>query len=149
MYRVISLSLIYSFPVKSSSRASSDDDDFIVPDDSEEDASSTRKTSSRRSSVSSRRSTASENDDFEEDALDLEEKPKKTKAKGKGKAASKSNTAGDAGGTFGFLTAAEQRAQGKKEEKKAAEEAYSFLQDVRDVSSACRRMTRTHLFSEK
>ena len=142
---------MYSFPAKSNSRASSDDDDFIVPDDSEEDASS-RKTSSRRSSISSRRSTASENDDvFEEDALDLEEKPKKTKAKGKRKAVFKStggNPAGDASGTFGFLTAAEQRAQGKKEEKKAAEEPYSFLQDVRDVSSACRctRHIRTITF---
>jgi DNA mismatch repair protein MSH6 len=97
-----------------------------------------RKFSSRRSSVSSRRSTASETDDFEEDTFDLEEASKKSKSKRKGTAATAksagSKTAG-VSGTFGFLTAAEQRAQGKKQEKKAAEEPYSFLQDVRDVSS--------------
>ena len=39
------------------------------------------------------------------------------------------------GGGATFLTAAEQREQGKKEEKKAAESPYSFLADnIRDVS---------------
>jgi hypothetical protein len=33
------------------------------------------------------------------------------------------------------LTAAEQREQGKKNEKKSTEDPYSFLQDVRDVCS--------------
>jgi DNA mismatch repair protein MSH6 len=39
------------------------------------------------------------------------------------------------GNGFTFLTAAEQREQGKKVEKKSAEDPYSFLQDVRDVRS--------------
>jgi DNA mismatch repair protein MSH6 len=94
--------------------------------------------------MSSHRSASSENDgDVEEDILDLdlEEAPKKTKSKGKGKAATTKSYGGKQaaglGDACGFLTAAEQRAQGKKEEKKAAEEPYSFLQDVRDVSSSC------------
>jgi hypothetical protein len=35
----------------------------------------------------------------------------------------------------GGLTAAERRVQTKKDEKKDAEQPYSFLQDVKDVSS--------------
>jgi DNA mismatch repair protein MSH6 len=71
----------------------------------------------------------------------LDEGPKKTKGKGKGRATKSAGSktvagSGSASGTFAFLTAAEQREQGKKEGKKSAEEPYSFLQDVRDVSSA-------------
>ncbi|CAA7264271.1 unnamed protein product [Cyclocybe aegerita] len=129
---------------KARSRASTDDDDFIVPDDSEEESySKSAKSSSRRSSMSSRCSTASEDDEeagFDEDDLDLDDDlPKKSKSKGKTttkSAGSKKSTktAGDAGsgGAFNFLTAAEQREQGKKDEKKAAESPYGFLQDVRD-----------------
>jgi DNA mismatch repair protein MSH6 len=36
-------------------------------------------------------------------------------------------------GSYTFLTAAEQREQGKKDEKKAAESPYSFLLNVKDV----------------
>lgn len=139
----IILSINYPLPAKSRSRVPSDDD-FIVPDDSEDEASCTksRKSSSRRSSISSHRSTASEHDDdFEEETLDVEEAPNKTKSRGKGKnlttKSAGSKIVAGLGGTFAFLTAAEQREQGKKEGKKAAEEPYSFLQDVRDVSSAC------------
>lgn len=78
--------------------------------------------------------------------LDLDTS-KKYKRKGKGKVAATKSAAASlegANGSFVFLTAAEQRAQGKKEEKKAAEQPYSFLQDRRDVSSA-RYWPRNHL----
>jgi len=120
----------------------SDDDDFIVPDDSDEDAHSTRSgKSSRRSS--SRQFTASEDDEetqLEEDDLNVGVAPKK-KAGGGGpvRRVSKkttSTTAAEGGaGSFTFLTAAEQREQGRKAGKKATEEPYRFLQDVRDVSN--------------
>ena len=135
---------------KSRSRASSDDDDFIVPDDSEEEVRSTKSSSSRRSSMSSRRSGGTEDEDedeadFDADDLDLDnDVPKKSKPKGKPKASggsksSKANTTmtSTGPGVVNFLTAAEQREQGKKDEKKSAESPYSFLQDVRDVSPPC------------
>ncbi|KAF8960367.1 hypothetical protein BDZ97DRAFT_1922267 [Flammula alnicola] len=137
---------------KSRSRASSDDDDFIVPDESDVEThsvKSAKSSSSRRSSMSSRRSGVSSDDDdeeFDEDDLDLDDDlPKKSKSKGKGKASTaKSSTSkkstkttsdpstGGGTGTFTFLTAAEQREQGKKDDKKAAESPYSFLLNVID-----------------
>ena len=63
--------------------------------------------------------------------------PKKRKAKSTKPAVKKGRVSPSAGGggasVFSFLTAAEQREQGKKNEKKSTEDPYSFLQDVRDV----------------
>lgn len=42
-----------------------------------------------------------------------------------------------------FLTKAEQRELGKKEEKKAAESPYSFLTDIKDVSYGYVKITET------
>lgn len=125
--------------VKSRSRASSDDDDFIVPDDdgSEVETRSAKTSSSRRSSMSSRRSAASsDGEDAELDEDDLEDDaPKISRPKTKSKAPAKSSTkAVPAGnGSFSFMTAAEQREKGVKDDKKAAESPYDFLLDVRDV----------------
>ncbi|KJA23091.1 hypothetical protein HYPSUDRAFT_40213 [Hypholoma sublateritium FD-334 SS-4] len=134
---------------KSRSRASSDDDDFIVPDDDSEvetrSTKSAKSSSSRRSSMSSRRSAVSSDDEDAEldaDGLDLEDDiPKKSKSKSKAKAAAKSSfskkaaaapSAGGGTGSFSFLTAAERREQGIKDDKKAAESPYDFLLEVKD-----------------
>jgi DNA mismatch repair protein MSH6 len=129
---------------RSSSRASSrpaDDDDYEVPEESETQRS---RPSSRASSVPD-----DEDDDFIADDSDEEPKSKKTK---KAPAAKKSGGGGGGAsrpglkrsgtgskaettgsGSFAFLTAAEQRMQEKKDDKKAGEDAFSFLQDVKDV----------------
>ena len=97
---------------------------------------------------SSRRSAISDEED-EEDFIvsDDNDEPKAKKGKAKGKssasgvgrgAAAKAvaglNEAG-AGGSSSFLTAAERREKAKKDEKKAEETPYSFLQDIKDVST--------------
>ncbi|KAH6917837.1 DNA mismatch repair protein msh6 [Coprinopsis sp. MPI-PUGE-AT-0042] len=118
---------------KRSKKKSEEDDDFIVPDsDSEDDRKSIKSSSSR----SSRRSAVSsdDEDDFGEASEDDEPKPSKAKrapAKGgKAKAPPLTNASSSTG--FSFLTAAEQRAQDKKEDKKKAEAPFGFLQDIRD-----------------
>lgn len=122
----------------------SDDDEFLVPSDSSMPPSSHRRSSSGSSSASSRRSsvaTDSEEDSFIADDSDEDAQPKKGKGQGASKqsrpslkkAAGAASSAGNS--SFSFLTAAEQREQGKKNDKKAAEDPYSFLQDVRDVSA--------------
>ncbi|KAF5310782.1 hypothetical protein D9619_007990 [Psilocybe cf. subviscida] len=128
---------------KARSRASSDDDDFIVPDESDTEARSTKssKSSSRRSSMSSHR-TSDDDDDADDFDEDEDEAPKKSKGKSKSKAASAtkksaaSSSAGAGAGAgasgFSFLTAAEQREQDKKDDKKAAESPYSFLLNITD-----------------
>ncbi|KAF8504398.1 DNA mismatch repair protein Msh6 [Russula emetica] len=106
-----------------------DDDDFIVPDDSEDDVASRSSCASKRSSRQSLLSG------YEDDEVG----PQTTKAKKSVATAGKpslKNTHG-AGGSAStsannFLTAAEQRAQAMKEEKKSQEDAFSFLLDVRD-----------------
>jgi hypothetical protein len=113
-----------------SSRASDDDDEFIVPDDSEDDAASR---SSRVSKRSSRISLLSDDDDEEENARP--QKPKKslgTAGRPSLKKAHATSGSGNAS-TNNFLTAAEQRAQTTKDEKKSQEDPFSFLVDVRDV----------------
>ncbi|TFK22134.1 DNA mismatch repair protein msh6 [Coprinopsis marcescibilis] len=119
-------------PAKKSRKTRDDDDDFIVPDsDSDDDVKSVKSTSSH--SVSSRRSAASsEDEDFGVDESE-DERPKK--AKGKGASAKSSAPAATHGGSTGglsFLTAAEKRAQGKKDDKKKTESPFAFLQDIRD-----------------
>lgn len=116
---------------KSRSQASDDDDDFIVPSDSDIEVKSTKSSSSRSST--SRRSA--ETDYSSEDGDRDEDEAPKTKAKSKVKSGSKKSNAADGTSSNGFtmLTAAEQRAQGKKDEKKAAESPYGFLAEIRDV----------------
>ncbi|KAG6917118.1 hypothetical protein DXG01_003784 [Tephrocybe rancida] len=119
---------------KSRSNASDDDDDFIVPSDSDGDAKSV-KSSASRSSASSRRSVASSEDDFSDDDEEVNTKSKsKAKSSAKKAPAKKASAVPDAAssGAGLFLTAAERREQGKKDEKKAAESPYSFLEDVKD-----------------
>ncbi|KAF9051391.1 muts domain V-domain-containing protein [Panaeolus papilionaceus] len=113
----------------------SDDDDFIVPDDSEEEAKSVKSSSSR----SSRSSRMSSDDEGDFDDFDMDDEPAAKKSKAKKSAPYKSSgskaavpLAASSSISGSFLTAAEQRAQGKKDEKKAAESPYSFLQDVKD-----------------
>jgi DNA mismatch repair protein MSH6 len=124
------LTLIHSVARKSRSNASDDEDDFIVPD-SDTDVRSVKSSSSRSSA--SRGSVVSSDESSDDD------KPKKAKSKAKptAKLTGGKKAAVSAEGIYGsansFLTAAEQREQGKKNEKKAAEEAYLFLADVQDV----------------
>jgi DNA mismatch repair protein MSH6 len=120
----------------------SDDDDFLVPSDSSIPISHLR--SSSASSASSRRSsTAADSDEdsfiVPDSGTEIEDaQPKKSKSK-TSKSTRPSLKKGDTetssggGSGFAFLTAAEQRAQGKKQEKKSTEDPYSFLLDVRDV----------------
>ncbi|KAF9069417.1 muts domain V-domain-containing protein [Rhodocollybia butyracea] len=103
---------------KKSSKAS-DDDDFIAPSDSDVEVESA-KSSSR---PSSRQSALLEDTEDEDEPV-----AKKSKSKVKAKAptlTAESNSSS-------FLTAAERREQDKKDEKKAAESPYGFLQDVKD-----------------
>ncbi|KAG9034241.1 DNA mismatch repair protein msh6 [Tulasnella sp. JGI-2019a] len=116
--------------------ASSDDDDFIVPSDDEEevDERPAKSSGSRRASSSASEmevDIGSDDDDDEEDA------PKKKKV-AKPKQQTKSSrpppkpSAGTQSGSNLFLTEAERRTQETKQEKKGAEECYSFLLDIRD-----------------
>ncbi|KAG7445110.1 DNA mismatch repair protein Msh6, partial [Guyanagaster necrorhizus] len=107
------------------SMASSDDEDFIAPSDSDDDAKSVKS----RSSGSSRRSLGPDTDFDDED----EDSGKKKKSRPTPKKASSKNTSSAAAGsTLSFLTAAERREQDKKNEKKASEDPYAFLADVKD-----------------
>lgn len=114
------------------SRRSDDDydDDFIVPDDSEDDVASR---SSRASKRSSRQSLLN---DYEDDEAGTRTTKAKTSAGIVGRPSLKKThgTNGSASvSTTNFLTAAEQRAQTTKDEKKSQEDPFSFLLDIRDV----------------
>ena len=95
-------------------------------------------TSSRGgSSVSGSRS------DYDLDSISESDAPKKSSTKKKASqparpALKKSQTgeSGRSGGSNAFLTAAEQRAKERKEEKTSTESPYEFLKDVRDVNLA-------------
>ncbi|KAG5727213.1 DNA mismatch repair protein msh6 [Termitomyces sp. T112] len=121
-------------PVKKARKSrsnASEDDDFIVPSDSDGDTKSV-KSSVSRSSVSSRRSAVSSEDEFSDDGDHVKSKSKSKSSRKKAPSA-KQTSAVSNGGTSGlFLTAAERREQGKKDEKKAAETPYSFLEDIKD-----------------
>ncbi|KAG5338497.1 hypothetical protein C0989_007269 [Termitomyces sp. Mn162] len=122
-------------PVKKARKSrsnASEDDDFIVPSDSDGDTKSV-KSSVSRSSVSSRRSAVSSEDEFSDDGDHVKSKSKSKSSRKKAPSA-KQTSAVSNGGTSGlFLTAAERREQGKKDEKKAAETPYSFLEDIKDA----------------
>ncbi|KAJ3752036.1 hypothetical protein EV360DRAFT_97567 [Lentinula raphanica] len=108
-----------------------DDDDFIVPSDVETDvetASPSVKTSSSR--PSSRQSIVSDED---EDGEEDDAVHKKSKSKPKPTVTAKSLKSSQNSDSYSFLTAAERREQDKKDEKKATETPYGFLQDVKDV----------------
>ncbi|KAL0575514.1 DNA mismatch repair protein msh6 [Marasmius crinis-equi] len=106
---------------RASSRASTDDDDFIANSDEESDAKSF-KSSSR---ASSRHSVITSDEEEEEE-------PTRKKATAKSKKAPKLDTVAQGGSSMSFLTAAERREQDKKNEKKAGDNPYSFLLDVKD-----------------
>jgi len=115
-------------------KATSDDDDFFVHTDSGSEADSKSvKSSSSRSSASSRQSILRDDGDVMEES-DYD-KPKKSKAKSsKGKVEKSTKPlAATSQANSGFLTSAERREQGKKDEKKSNEDPYSFLQNVKDV----------------
>ncbi|KAH7886999.1 muts domain V-domain-containing protein [Phlebopus sp. FC_14] len=131
------LSRFKKSPVKSARKSGSstvaDDEEFefVVPSDSEEELN--RRSSSRASSRSyvSRRSSA-RSTDYDEDEEDGDEpKVRKTQSKKTLKKPALDGSSAN-GGASRFLTAAEQRAQGKKMEKKASEDPFSFLTNVRD-----------------
>ncbi|KAG9309590.1 DNA mismatch repair protein Msh6 [Chiua virens] len=113
-----------------------DNDDFIVPDESDEEprgrSSSRASSQSVASHHSSRRSSHHAAEDEDEDEDEPKPKPKKV---GRGRPMAKHVSAENSNAGNGaslFLTAAEQRAQEKKTEKKATEDPFSFLVDVRD-----------------
>ncbi|KAG9127694.1 DNA mismatch repair protein msh6 [Ceratobasidium sp. 392] len=100
--------------------SSRDDDDFIVPDDEEEE-----QDDEPRSKASSESGGASDEED---------ESPKKKKKKTPSRPPPKPTANATSGGssTNFMLTAAEQRAQNVKAEKKSNDETYSFLKDPKD-----------------
>ena len=121
---------------KAKRRHDDDDDDFIVPDDEEEEAGDVedddRRSSSRpssRASGSSRLSAYAHSSAASEAESDAPEEPA-GKPKALARPALKKDNSSKGGKSF--LTAAEQRAQQQKAEKKSNEDAFSFLQDVRD-----------------
>ncbi|KAH9922892.1 DNA mismatch repair protein Msh6 [Amylocystis lapponica] len=135
-------------PAKAKSKgrkATSDDDDFIVPDDVDEDEEaeeeqgagrSSSRASSRPSASSSRPSSrlsayAHSTDPDSDVPSDAESKPKPKKKPTQGHPLKKDASSKGAGSSS-FLTAAEQRAQQQKAEKKSTEDPFSFLQDVKD-----------------
>jgi DNA mismatch repair protein MSH6 len=116
---------------RSKSRAS-DDDDFIVPDsDSESDVKSV-KSNSRYASSRTSSAYGNESDDLD---LDLGDSPVKKKSTKRSQVPKKTHAVAsqrDNGGGDEFLTAAEKRTQNKKDEKKAAEDPYEFLNEIKD-----------------
>lgn len=96
---------------------------------------SDRTTPSRPSSRASSGHASSAGDEISDDE---DERPKKKKTSVKPvlkKSTAGANASGvsNSGGAS-FLTAAEQREQGKKNDKKASEDAFEFLLDIRDVN---------------
>ncbi|KAF8609778.1 DNA mismatch repair protein Msh6 [Ceratobasidium sp. AG-I] len=102
------------------SKGSREDDDFIVSDGDEED-----EVEEPRSRASSENEDASASD---------EERPKKKGKKAPSRPPAKPTAGAASGGssTNFMLTAAEQRAQNVKAEKKSNDETYSFLKDPKD-----------------
>ncbi|KAF8889581.1 DNA mismatch repair protein msh6 [Infundibulicybe gibba] len=123
-----------NFKGRKSRSNASDDDDFIAPSDSDIETKSVKSASSRSSNSSRHASEMSDEDLGNEDEVNVKKKGSKTKkaaggAKRSGKVAGETTTAT---GGMSFLTAAEQREQEKKLDKKAAEDPYEFLIDMKD-----------------
>jgi len=126
--------------------------DTLLDSDAVSEISVRSKARSRRSASSSARSIDDDfiNDDDEEDgeednyASDASDEPKakstkKSSSKPKASArpplkSTQSSGVPSSVGENAFLTAAERRALEKKNEKKAGEDPYAFLQDPRDVN---------------
>lgn len=109
-----------------------DDDDFIVPDDiDEEDEEEEIVPSSRAPSHASSSRASSRLSNYAHTASEAEDdlaepksrKPARPPLKKSGSKKGSSNL---------FLTAAEQRTQQQKEDKKSTEDPFDFLQDVKD-----------------
>lgn len=113
---------------RKSRSAASDDDDFVEPSDSDMETKSQKSFKSASSRSGSSRRSALSDDDSEN-----EEPVKKSKSKPAAKATADQNGPAATSGTRSFLTAAEQREQNKKNEKKESESPYAFLEDIRDV----------------
>ncbi|KAL1746027.1 muts domain V-domain-containing protein [Schizophyllum fasciatum] len=115
------LSRFKKSPQKHSARsaASSDDDEYTLPSELENDDGGPEP-----SSASSSAGDLTEVDDDDEQPV--------PKRKAKAKAPAPALASSTSGSGADFLTAAERREQGKKNDKKAAEDPYSFLQDIRD-----------------
>ncbi|PCH35419.1 DNA mismatch repair protein Msh6 [Wolfiporia cocos MD-104 SS10] len=119
---------------KKGRKADDDDDDFIVPDDVDEDDDDlVPRAPSRASGSSSSRSSSrlsafasSYTSDADSDSV----APTKSVKKPTGRPALKKDASSR--GSNAFLTAAEQRAQHQRAEKKGTEDPFSFLLDVRD-----------------
>ena len=100
------------------------------------------KSSASRSSASSRRSAVSSEDEYS-DADNVKSKSKSKSSTKKVSHAKQTPAVLNGSTTELFLTAAERRERGKKDEKKAAETPYSFLEDVKDASSLLDASTRS------
>ncbi|KAI0319317.1 muts domain V-domain-containing protein [Amylostereum chailletii] len=114
-------------PKKSRSRSKSvDDDDFVVPDDESDEG------PSRSSSRASGRSklTVQTSDEGEDDDGPKAKKSTKFKSQTSRPPLNKGSTTGSSNNTF--LTAAEQRAQATKSDKKSHDDAFSFLVNPKD-----------------
>lgn len=72
--------------------------------------------------------------DTEVDGASRKSIAKASKAKASRPAPAK-HTSSAGGGSYSFLTAAEQREQDKKDQKKDDESPYGFLLDIKDVSA--------------
>ncbi|KAH9933798.1 uncharacterized protein B0H18DRAFT_1082925 [Fomitopsis serialis] len=113
-----------------------DDDDFIVPDDEAEpednldddDHRSSSRASSRASGSS--RLSAYAHSSAASEAESDSAAPLASKVKASARPAIKKDDRSKGGNSF--LTAAEQRAQKQKVDKKSSEDPFAFLQDVRD-----------------
>lgn len=142
---VLRLLHIQLFPTgRKSLSAASDDDDFIAePSDSEMETKSQKSSKSVSSrSGSSRRSAVSDDDSEDEEPV------KKSKSKSTAKKATSDKSVPVAtSGTRSFLTAAEQREQDKKNEKKESESPYAFLAEIRDVIVSRTPLCTSHSFS--
>ncbi|KAJ8596178.1 DNA mismatch repair protein Msh6 [Rhizopogon salebrosus TDB-379] len=125
-------------PTKSTKKKSraSDDDEFIVPDDDSEQERPTSRASSRSKSS---KSAASDDESAEESDVPAKKsaKPKRPPLKKSAAAGGETGSGSRPGGSAMFLTKAEQRAQDKKTEKKATEDPFYFLVDVRDKDGVC------------
>ncbi|KAI5996268.1 DNA mismatch repair protein Msh6 [Pisolithus albus] len=124
------LSRFKKAPLKTlAKRAYPSDDEFIAPSDSGEDS------PDRSSSRASSRSTSTRHSayaDYDDDGDDYEGNNRIKKSQSN-RSLKRLGTAGvSGGGPSLFLTAAEQRTQQQKTEKKASEEPFAFLQDPRD-----------------
>ncbi|KAG9048858.1 DNA mismatch repair protein msh6 [Tulasnella sp. UAMH 9824] len=115
--------------------ASSDDDDFIAPSDEEEDDDDQPPARSRNGSMSG--SASGMDVDSDEDDDDEPVKKKSAKAKGGSKPsrppARPSAVGASTSSTNLFMTDAERKTMSVKQDKKANEECYSFLKDIKDA----------------